>query len=154
MSNPFYQPPLTGQDESDEDIDVSITLLKPGGPRKILPSNVPNHGEPLMVWSAHDIPKLLARVMSESGLHQAEVSRRLGQKPQSLNQYVKGRRHTPTVQWLLRFLSVNGAVLQVIWPDPRVVGKIQHACGTFDPAIRYRKAFEEIRDEDSSTDRE
>lgn len=54
--------------------------------------------------------------MEISGTHQAEVARRMGIRPQSLNQYIQNRRCRPSLEWLLHFLQVNGAYLAIVFP--------------------------------------
>lgn len=63
----------------------------------------------------YDVPlsRVLQLVLEHSGLAQAEVARRMAVKAQTINQYVRGYRGNPSLPWLLRFLSVNGASLMV-----------------------------------------
>ncbi len=65
--------------------------------------------------------------MEHSGTHQAEIARRMRIRPQSLNQYVKSRRARPSLDWLLHFLSVNGAALVVVFPTNQSFLSIEEA---------------------------
>lgn len=72
---------------------------------------------PIPLYQRTSIGPVLNRVMEWSGTHQAEVARRMRIRPQSLNQYVKGKRARPSLDWLLHFLAVNGAGLAVVFPS-------------------------------------
>lgn len=88
-----------------------------------LPSSLPKtRPGPIPLYAQTMLGPLMKRVMEASGTHQAEVARRLGMRPQSLNQYVCNRRVRVSLEWMIQFLQVNGAHLVVVFPEtPRKV---------------------------------
>lgn len=62
------------------------------------------------------ITNLISQLLGRSGMTQAEMCRRLGIKPQSMQQYKGGRRSKPSVEWFARLVSVCGGRLIVEFP--------------------------------------
>jgi hypothetical protein len=69
------------------------------------------------------IQSLIELVLDRSGLTQSEIARRLGIKLQSLNEYYRGRRRRPSVQWLARLIDVCGAKIYVEFPSRPMNGQ-------------------------------
>lgn len=61
---------------------------------------------------------LIALLLERSGVPQAEIARRLGIKPQTLNQYVWLRRKRPSIQWIVRLAQACGATIKVEFGNP------------------------------------
>jgi hypothetical protein len=59
---------------------------------------------------------LITQLLSRSGMSLAEMCRRLGIKPQSIQQYKAGRRMKPSAEWLARLVQVCGGRLIVEFP--------------------------------------
>lgn len=94
----------------------------------VIPSARPTTSpRPIPVYARASLGAILERVMEHSGTHQAEVARRMGLRPQSLNQYVKGTKANPSVDWLLHFLQVNGAALTIVFPTNHLPETVRQA---------------------------
>jgi DNA-binding XRE family transcriptional regulator len=85
---------------------------------------------PALVWSPtpREVPpteltldresqsiKLINLLFERSGMSQAEIARRIGIKPQSINQYMKQHR-TATFLWVVRLAQVCGAKVSIEFP--------------------------------------
>lgn len=97
----------------------SPRLIPGGGPRPQI--------RPIPLYQRAGLGPVLEQVMAHSGTHQAEVSRRMRIRPQSLNQYVKQRRARPSLDWLLHFLSVNEAAMVIVFPTNQSFLEIEKA---------------------------
>lgn len=62
------------------------------------------------------VTSLIIQLLQRSGMSQAEMCRRLGIKPQSMQQYKAGRRMKPSAEWLARLVQVCGGRLLVEFP--------------------------------------
>lgn len=62
--------------------------------------------------------EILDLVLRKSGLSQAEVARRLAERPQSIQQYrTGGARRNPSLKWFLRFIHICGGKVVVELPS-------------------------------------
>lgn len=59
------------------------------------------------------IARLLAHFLNNSGGTLSAASQRLGIAPQSLRQYLSGKRSKPSIEWLIRYLAAIDATLTV-----------------------------------------
>lgn len=102
--------------------------VSPQTDKRLMPSSLPKPPiRPIPLYQRTSIGPILERVMEHSGTHQAEVARRMRIRPQSLNQYVKSRRARPSLDWLLHFLTVNGAALVVVFPANQSFVEVERA---------------------------
>lgn len=62
------------------------------------------------------VTNLISQLLARSGMSQAELCRRLGIRPQSLQQYRAGRRSKPSAEWLARLVQVCGGRMIVEFP--------------------------------------
>jgi transcriptional regulator with XRE-family HTH domain len=103
-------------------------VISPQTDKRLMPSSIPRPPiRPIPLYQRTSMGPVLERVMEHSGTHQAEVARRMRIRPQSLNQYVKSRRARPSLDWLLHFLSVNGASLVVVFPANQSFVEVERA---------------------------
>ena len=59
---------------------------------------------------------LVGQLIERAGVTQAEIARRLGVEPQSVNQVYRQRRKRPTIQWLAKLAAACGAKILVEFP--------------------------------------
>jgi hypothetical protein len=59
------------------------------------------------------ITRLLERLLQTGGLSVNEAARMLGLSPNSLRQYMKGRRKKPSLWWFIRLAELCGARVSV-----------------------------------------
>lgn len=57
------------------------------------------------------IRSFVQQCIAKSGLSQAEVARRLGMRPQSVNQAVRGRVGRPSLHWIVRVVTACGGAV-------------------------------------------
>ena len=91
----------------------------------LLPStSAPQEGPSRAVVLQDDkaIMHLIELLVSRAGISQREIAKRIGIKPQSLNQYMIFRRRRPSVQWLARLAGVCGGRLVLEFPEEGLQG--------------------------------
>jgi hypothetical protein len=92
-----------------------------------LPSPIPSQSAPAVlrtnltsltpiVCDERAIPRLLELILVKSGLTLQEVARRLGVTPNSVRQYIQGRRCKPSLIWVIRFSEACGSHLVLETP--------------------------------------
>lgn len=67
--------------------------------------------------------KLLELIMRRAGLSVYEIAKRLDIHPNSIRQYVRGRRGRPSLLWFLRFCEVCGAKVTMEFPTKVRINK-------------------------------
>ena len=67
----------------------------------------------------HIIDLLVAR----AGISQTEIAKRMGIKPQSLNQYLNRRRLNPSIHWMTRLAGVCGGRIVLEFPSEGLDGQ-------------------------------
>lgn len=114
--------------------DPTATPILPGSPRLDAPdtdspldglflpiSPAPSYISPsptiaVVLPDPKRVNRLVEEIIERAGMSQAEVARRLGITPQSLNQYFTHRRERPSIIWIARLAEVCGARLLVEFP--------------------------------------
>lgn len=61
----------------------------------------------------NSLPQLVALILERAGLTTREAAQRIGVQPETLRQYLSGRRKRPSVEWLARLAAVCGGRLVV-----------------------------------------
>ena len=69
-----------------------------------------------LVPNERAIARVLEGMLSRSGLTLGEAARALGVTPNAVRQYLRGRRHRPSLEWFIRFARVCGATVRLEWP--------------------------------------
>lgn len=70
-----------------------------------------------LVCDERAIGRLLETMLDKAGLSSAEASRRLGyDSPNSVRQYLRGRRKKPSLLWFLKFAALCGAQVSIEFP--------------------------------------
>jgi hypothetical protein len=72
-----------------------------------------------VVCDERAIAKLLEQVISKGGLSIGEASRRLGVTPNTIRQYLHGRRTKPSLFWFVKLCEICGAKVTVEFPSQR-----------------------------------
>jgi len=67
-----------------------------------------------------DNPDIIAYLVDElvarSGHSKAEIARRMGSSPETLGQYIYGRRRRPSFSFVARLAAACGARIKIEWP--------------------------------------
>lgn len=105
------------------------TCMEPQKALQFSPTPLPSSGSipvikhttPLtpLVADERAIGHLLGLLMSRSGLSTNEVARRLGVTPNSVRQYLKGRRCKPSLIWFIKLVEVCGGRVNLETPERR-----------------------------------
>lgn len=69
-----------------------------------------------VVCDERAIAGLLEALLTRSGVSVKEAARRLGCSPQSIRQYLHGRRDKPSLLWFVRLAAVCGVTVKVEFP--------------------------------------
>lgn len=121
MASVWYTPRLSPglRDHPPSNPFVGQTL-----PMTILPVKPPTspthlHPSDSVAFVSSDklaVGKLIRMILERAAIPQTEIAKRMGIVPQSLNQYVLGRRANPSILWLARLAEMCGARIVIEWP--------------------------------------
>lgn len=85
-----------------------------------LTPSLPNAGEKTPLPSHESaVTALIKRIILSSGMDVATIAGQMNIHPNSLHQYIKGKRVNPSVMWLTRLLEVTGGKAYVEFPRPK-----------------------------------
>src|SRR5688572_5597363 len=95
---------IFAMDTSDREQDLSGAVLGPVVPIPSVLSTASPTDVIVLSNSAvypQSIPKLLRGMLERSGISIGEAARRLEVNPNTISQYLNGRRSKPSIQWLV-----------------------------------------------------
>lgn len=96
--------------------DSSPIPLTPLVPLPSYSSYTPSPSYAALVNDHRAVLSLIELLLTKSGLSQAELARRMGVKPVTVNHYFRLRRR-PSLMWMLRFIEAVGGKLLVELPS-------------------------------------
>lgn len=109
ISAPEAPASATAPPSSDE---LAFTPL----PSSSFPSSSPHTSLTPLVCDERAISRLLELLMQRAGFSLNETASRLGVVPNSVRQYVNGRRLRPSLMWFIRFAETCGAKVTIEFP--------------------------------------
>jgi len=79
------------------------------------------HTSPLssVICDERAIAYLLETLLHRAGLSIAEASRRLGNGPNTISQYINKRRCRPSLLWFIKFAELCGAKVSIEFPGKK-----------------------------------
>jgi hypothetical protein len=70
-----------------------------------------------VVCDERAISRLLGSILSRAGLTTIDIAMKMGVTPQSVRQYLAGRRCRPGLLWFIKFAELAGARVVLEWPE-------------------------------------